>query len=315
MDDYFPLSKPALRAPFGLQPLGQIFPDSAPRSIAAGAGQVLFTQHPDSLHLSGKDRFGLPYSVQLESRPYYTLFRADLDHNGQVDLILSHETYGNGLAPTHHLISLLFEADGRPMPFSAEGYFEIKAQGIPDLIDLDRDGRAELIFMSYEQGYWITQLYKAQNARWQKVTGLFAQQRFPLYTRFSERPNRQAVQPPGKLQFGVPQLSNNHPTFVGQLTSYQWANVDQSEDILLNLKAENGKSQSCRPLSWYSTFTVMLDHESGRQIAVLSQQTAMQSLLDEAIKHKYAVKLFGERDSKVCRPELLWASDPRRPDV
>ncbi|HKC85713.1 MAG TPA: hypothetical protein VKG02_07060, partial [Blastocatellia bacterium] len=79
-----------------------------------------------------------------------------MDSNGIRDLVVIYPTGGNGLAPTSHFFSLTFDELGRPVPFKADGYFQESNKGITDLVDLDRDGRAELIYMNFDDGYWIT---------------------------------------------------------------------------------------------------------------------------------------------------------------
>jgi hypothetical protein len=49
-----------------------------------------------------------------------------------------------------------------------------------------------------------------------------------------------------------------------------WANVSQSEDLLLTVKNERGKEISNKPVSWYATFAIVLDNQEGRRIISLS---------------------------------------------
>jgi hypothetical protein len=102
-----------------------------------------------ALLITGKDRNDSPWSVDLGD---FTLnyacrfYSADLDRNGIRDLVLIFPTGGNGLAPTSHFFSLTFDEQGRPVPFEADGYFEESVKGVTDLVDLNRNGRAELIY-------------------------------------------------------------------------------------------------------------------------------------------------------------------------
>jgi hypothetical protein len=53
--------------------------------------------------------------------------------------------------------------------------------------------------MVYDDGYWITNLYRVRDARWSRVEGRFAGLSFPAYTRFTRRPNHRPVRPaPGR---------------------------------------------------------------------------------------------------------------------
>ena len=65
-----------------------------------------------------------------------------------------------------------------------DGYFETDARGLKDLLDLDGNGQAELLRQSFDDGYWITSLYEARDARWQIIRGRHASREYPLYTRF-----------------------------------------------------------------------------------------------------------------------------------
>ncbi len=68
------------------------------------------------------------------------------DRNGITDLVLVFPTGGNGWAPQNHLVTVTFESSGRPISWEADGYFEETNTGIADLVDLNRDGRADLVY-------------------------------------------------------------------------------------------------------------------------------------------------------------------------
>ena len=157
-------------------------------------------EYPDQLIFSGHDLSGREWEVRTVGHSFYNaLYEGDLDRNGVRDLVLAVGTGGNGLAPPTHLILLTFDRAGRPHLLEATGYFDARASDIFDLADLDADGRAELLFMVYDDGYWITNLYRVRDARWSRVEGRFAGLNFPLYTRFTHRPNHRPVRPaPGR---------------------------------------------------------------------------------------------------------------------
>jgi hypothetical protein len=53
--------------------------------------------------------------------------------------------------------------------------------------------------MVFDDGYWVTNLYRVRDARWNRVDGRFAGLNFPAYTRFTRRPNHRPVRPaPGR---------------------------------------------------------------------------------------------------------------------
>jgi hypothetical protein len=152
------------------------------------------------LVFSGRDLSGKPWTVRTEPSIYYeAVYEGDLDKNGVRDLVISIGTGGNGLAPPTRLLFLTFNRLGRPLLFDATGFFGPLENGIFDLADLDGDQRAELIYMIFDDGYWITNVYQLREARWRLVQGRFAGLTFPLYTRFTRRPNHVAVKPaPGR---------------------------------------------------------------------------------------------------------------------
>ncbi len=152
------------------------------------------------LHFSGREKGGDEWRLQTASWNYYdAVYEGDLDRNGVRDLVISIGTGGNGLAPPTHLIFLTFNRRGHATLFEATGYFDARRGDIFDLTDLDGDGRAELLFMVYDDGYWVTEVYRVLDGRWSRVRGRFAGLQFPLYTRFTRRPNHHPVSPaPGR---------------------------------------------------------------------------------------------------------------------
>lgn len=44
--------------------------------------------------------------------------------------------------------------------------------GVDDLLDLQGNGRTQLLDMQFDSGYWITNLYQVKDARWQLRTRL-----------------------------------------------------------------------------------------------------------------------------------------------
>jgi hypothetical protein len=311
--DYLPLEGASLGRPFALKYLGAI--DARPgtdRQLAIGVSTATlkYTEETE-LMLNGTDRAGNSWSVGIGgacgSGEGYT---ADLDRNGQRDFVLVFPTCGNGLAPSQHIIAVTFESDGRPVRFEVEGYFDADRTGIFDLRDINRDGRAELIYMNHDDGYWITSLYTATNARWQRIDGRFGGREFPLYTRFTNRPNRRAVRPaPGRRPF-APDLSNDAVRWRGQLRSYAWANVAQSEDIELNFETGAGRQIKCQPVSWYASFTIVVDDARERKIFTLAAgaEDSIRPSLDDLIARRAEVALYGQRRREGCSPETLWVT-------
>jgi hypothetical protein len=281
-------------------------------------GNALIRLEDGTFVVTGKDRLGHPWQFTGHwsgfGGGFYT---ADLDHNGTQDLISVWYTGGNGLAPTMHVVVLMFDQDRRPVPSEMDGYFEFDKNGVKDLVDLDGDGRAELIRQTWDDGYWITSLYEAREARWHRVQGPHGGRSYPLFTRFTNRANRTATTPAPGRHPREDDLSNESPVRRARIQGLQWGNVQQSEnpDLILN------DGTVCKPVAWYSTMTVILDSKSGRTTATLSAPDEARELLETIRDRKLAVEIFGKRRYAVtgdnprkatdCIPETVWATGNR----
>ena len=278
-------------------------------NIGPSGAVIKMTSDEADLLITGDDKHKSEWTVQLGLNAYASRFyEADLDRNGIRDAVIVFPTGGNGLAPASHILTITFDENGRPVTFEADGYFQESNGKIFDLVDLNRNGRAELIYMNFDDGYWITSIYEVTNARWQRIAGRHANRTYPLYTRFTLKENRKpAVPKRGRHPF-TPDLSNRSPRLTGRLLSYQWADVHQSEDIILTIKDKQGRVVSSKPVSWYSSFTVVLDSREGRKIISLSANTeAVKALLDTISAGNYEVALYGQRSPDGSSPEMLWA--------
>jgi hypothetical protein len=312
VEEYLPLTQTELSKRFPLRYHGKI--EKRERIIQITGEQSLSTiqiSMTEELILTGQDERHIPWSFHIQGYGNlypYDLYTADLDRNAYEDILLLVSTGGGGLAPTMHLITLLFDASGRPIPFEAEGYWKHDEQSMTGLVDLDNNGKAELIYMHFDDDYWITNLYTANTARWQRIVGAFATRNYPLFTRFTSHPNKHAESAPdGRHQFS-PDLSNTIPRLHGQFVSYQWADIMLSEDIRFTLNTQQGEEIVCSPVSWYASFTVVIDTAERREMASLSARGhTVKRLLDEIISQQYEVAVYGQRRADRCSPELLWA--------
>lgn len=328
-DSYRPLSKAEMTRQFPLKyegtfhPSGNLDPDEKlkqhllPENINIGISGVKIKmiegEEDRELSITGKDQNNRGWNVSLGGAPLnhgFRFYSADLDKNGIRDGLFTTITMGNGLAPTRHLFTLTFDETGRPILFEIEGFFQERNNDIFDVVDLDRNGQAEIIYMNFSAGYWATNIYEIHHARWKRVVGKHAERSYPLYTRFTSRPNRVPVAPKAGKQPVSDDLSNDVPKNAGALESYRWANINSSEDILLNLKTDSGKKIECSPASWYSTFTLAIDKAEGRRIVSLgAPERIVKAALDEIVSNKYRVKIFGQRGNEKDSPEMLWATE------
>ncbi|MCP5110022.1 MAG: hypothetical protein GY953_04230, partial [bacterium] len=162
--------------------IGHLGDDYGPRKFADLEFARAYGEEDDTLRIEGRDAAGQPWSLRLprvggvagETR----VFRADLDGNGRPDLLFSAMSFGNGRCiEGGSVTTLLFEDNGRPIPWRADTHGLTNDETIPvTLVDLDADDRAELVTSDCEyarteergmgEDRWISGVYEAQNARW-----------------------------------------------------------------------------------------------------------------------------------------------------
>ena len=290
----------------------------AQETLRIGSITVRFLE-PNRIQFSGTDLKGKRWTVTASEMMGGALYSADLDHNGTTDLIYACHTGGNGWAPSMQVLTLLFDKTGRPIPSEMDGYFEIDERGLKDLLDLDGDGRAELIRQAYDDGYWITSAYEARDAHWHRLGGEHGPRKFPIYTRFTNRTNRVPTTPAPGRHPTEDDLSNDTTVFSGQITAVHWANIQTSE----NPEVELAGGVACRPVAWYSSMVVVLDTPNGRTAATLGASEEAHGILDAMMKSKVTVEVKGQRRYAVtgdrpskptrCVPETIWGSEAGRP--
>jgi len=309
MRSYLPLEEKELRLRFPQHIIRSKFVQEM--SVRVGTTTVRFLEPSNQIRFSGKDLAGKPWTVTADAERGGGLYSADLDHNGIVDLIYVSYTGGNGLAPPMHVLTLMFDAVGRPVPAEMDGYFEIDGHGLKDLVDLDSDGRAELIRQSYDDGYWIMSLYEARDAHWQLIHGEHAGRQYPLYTRFTNRPNKVPATPAAGRHPIEDDLANNpSDTATVKIEHLKWANVQQSGNPVLQLS----DGRSCQEIGWYSTATVVLDSPDRRVAATLGAPEEAKQLLETIVRLGLPVQVAGNRRDRdggskrnSCSLEMIWA--------
>lgn len=311
--EYLPLKEAETSNRFPVRHLGKLDVEHPTLGLPIGpAGAAVEQAEDESLVIKGKDNSAQAWTVRLAGKaPHfaYDVYVADLDKNGYQDALLAFPTGGNGLAPTAHIITVMFDSIGRPIFFEADGYFDYDEKGIPDLIDIDRDGKAELIYMNYDDGYWITNLYTAERGRWRRVKGQRRRRRYPLYTRFTYRPNHRPVTPrPDRHPF-APDLSNTSPNLRGRVVSFKWTEMERSGGIAFGIRTARGATITCEPESWFDSFSVLLDDRQGRRlISLAGSEDFIDELFKEMVRKGYTVALYGQRRAGRCSPEQLWVA-------
>jgi len=316
-EDHTPFTKAELAKRFAVKHLGELNTRNPRFELPVGpSGGIIETKDGEVVVVFGRDKKGVDWQVYIDGHVlringYLTILLGDLDNNGQQDLILTIPTTRNGLAPPLDLYTLMFDSSGRPVPFSVPIYldYEYTLKELTDLLDLDGDGQAELATMSFDDGYWITNLYKANDARWEHVRKL-GKRNFPLYTRFTKRPNHNPVTPNLESHPIVGDYSNTKPSLTGRIKTWD---LQSSPENFLIADDHNVGQQTCSLPLWF-----ILDEPIGRRIFEMTSVTdqATDSILKEIVDKRYAVALYGqqrfrvrgEQQHQLCSPVLIWAN-------
>jgi len=125
-------------------------------------------------------------------------YRGDLDGNGIPDYVfVGVNPFGNGrLAPPGQITILLMDSNGLPSPHEINFYLDFHGPP-PQLVDLDHDGRAELIVSAYDEwgwdarvgpscsGHWTHRLFQIKDLKWVQFEGPIAGLTFPLIHRWT----------------------------------------------------------------------------------------------------------------------------------
>lgn len=173
-------------------------------SIELGLAKA-FSGRDESIRLEGLDDKALPWRVWLpkccgivgETR----VFQADLDANGRTDLLITSMAMGNGRCVGGGTVTtLMFDSTGRPVPWRSLTVGMIEHEEMPvTLVDLDRDGRAEIVTsacayaqredVGMAEDRWISGVYEARDTKWAPLKPLsvepYLQAVKPRYSTFA----------------------------------------------------------------------------------------------------------------------------------
>lgn len=310
----FPLKRDQV-APFALKLLADSENESQEDGIQAalpfGVRSSKASISPEEINFSGVDKSGQPWTVMLDNQHIglgYKLYVGDLDKNGLADAVLVTYTGANGLLPTNVLSILTFDAQGRPLLWQAGQNVTAEKDGIAQLVDLDRDGKAELITEHFDdegfahaEGYVITDVYKLENSRWRRLSQL-GEVALPVYARPETTPETIVesvwlIRPPEKLpadrQPFAPDLSNVAPVAEGKAELNKLVNAT---DETTELARPNDR---CKP----DDFILVEDSKLRRRISILSgsDEANLKPLLTQL-----KVKLYGNCSPGKLAPRLIW---------
>lgn len=285
-------------------------PDLPPYSRSIGGIRVYLGGPQERLRFSGRDVNGKLWEVHASPHMAGSLYQADLDRDGQADLIYASLTGGVGMSPNAYLLLLLRDRDQRPVALEIEGYSNFDANGLDELLDLDGDGRAELVRQDYDDGYWVTSLYEFRANRAHRIQGSHGGRIFPLYTRFTNRGSRTPVTPKPHRHPRESDLSNQ----IGDPELVRFGKVIfEAKSNLVKLEATNGQTYCVNARR--GTAMVSIDAASSRRSATVGVQDQANSLLNRIVRDKLPVLLGGRRYERGVAGEgcveSIWALDSR----
>lgn len=286
-------------------------------------GKITVRMLPQAgLQVEGVDGRGGRWTLELSNQPAgCSLWRADLDRNGQEDVIIvtSDLTSGPGVEVT----ILMIDADGRPVPWQAFGYFDGDHEsGLGNLVDLDGDRRAELLYLHVEgerldSGCTSLGLYLVGNAHWKHKDGSFAGMNFPVRTPEKAKPTEEPdltntidqTDMPLRITSAIPGRRENCGV---QLPITR----DSSGAVRVDVEAAKAESEACYDKLVLSDGRevnvpqlMVLDRAQNRDFAIVRGHDR---LVSQAITRRLPVRLVGRRCDSGCRPFLLWTSEPPR---
>jgi hypothetical protein len=142
--------------------------------------------------LRGTGKSGKPWEAHIVGLD--EVWRADLDGNGTQDYVFfGGGPYFNGrTTPLYSISILLMDREGLPVPFFTVVYRGENGDGIKHLVDLNHDGRAELLISDYDEhssdarvgpfcsGHWTHQLYRFKNLGVEEIRGRIGGVTFPF---------------------------------------------------------------------------------------------------------------------------------------
>jgi hypothetical protein len=283
-------------------------------------GDVSIRLRPQArLQIGGIDRGGNRWSVTIHNQPAgCSVWRSDLDGNGNDDLIVitSDLTSGPGVEVT----LLMIDHEKRPVPWQAFGYFDADhAAGLDNIVDLNGDGRAELLYLHVEgerleTGASSLAIYSAADAQWQLNSGVYEGFSFPIRTPKGARPTRE------------PDLSNARRAGGSRITSLvpgkpencglQLPILRDGESARIDADAAKAMGESCFERMVLAggkmmrvPAIVVMDDRGGRAIAL--EPAEQSKILAEINRRGFAVQVVGRTCDSGCRPFFLWASRRR----
>lgn len=285
------------------------------KKVVAGS-EIRVRAHKEIL-VQGWDRPGGAWRVQANypGDGGCRFVAYDVDRNGYADLIFLTANGGSGPAGVTMTV-VAFDRLRRPVPWQATGPFAVEGSRILNLVDLDGDGKTELLFpfvaeygLRGEEGVHIS-LYTISDGYFRRVAGRFAGREFPI-----ERPA-------GVRFVGEPDLTNAVETTVatdriatatpGQARACWLEGISIADGGILlapdlaAMRECEGYLQLERRGKIASPSILVADlPKEGRVVDIL--HSSGDQLLRQVISLKMPVAFAGRSCETGCRPLIMWA--------
>ncbi|QOY85344.1 hypothetical protein [Paludibaculum fermentans] len=262
--------------------------------------------------LRGVSKRGKAWEVHIHALD--EVWKGDLDGNGVQDYVLfaSGPAFNGRTTPLFSLSILLMDDQGLPVPFFTLVYKGEDGMGIKHLVDLDHDGRAELLTSWYDEaasdpmvsvfcsGHWVTQLYRFRNLRAEEVRGEMAGLTFPFVHNWSYRGTQCAIEPKPYMAVKAPKVYDHGTALGGEVGTEI---VGRQEEWI-----EIRPAAGCQRIN---SSVVVYDRPNKRVIAIENLWNPAKEHLEDAIlRDGVPVRLSGLDDRQHdghCFVNLLWA--------
>lgn len=262
------------------------------------------------------------------------LWTRDFDKNGRIDLLLTGATGGNGLAPYTYLFFVMIDANGQPRPWIIFGYGARDSDGPEDLVDLNGDGRIEVVARHFggaelgQYNYWTTALYEPRNAFWRMVVGPFGPASYPVHSKFTFAcHNLPAFFAPGKgpsladrsnatLGEEATLISQIKPGRVGDEPPRAKGEVESVYYTRLHFKQSTRIELADGRLCGIPTGATLLHTRGGvvrswrDQLIPHPDDGASKRLMEQARANRWPVRVAASLEKGYCFIQHLWVEQP-----
>lgn len=208
------------------------------------------------------------------------------------------------------------------MPWQANGYFDGDEGGLGNLVDLDRDGRAELLYL-HVQGYdrgeaeaTSISRYEIRDGHLTRIAGPFAGEMFPIIrpvgAQIRSEPDLMNAIGPGARRYTITSVIAGKKENCGvQVTLRRLP----GGEVAVDAAAAEAQAATCQDRLVLPDGTtvsmpeiLVVDGHDGREAAIGD----VGRLIAKMKASRMAVQFAGRVCEDGCRPFLLWASEAPR---